>query len=92
VRPCGRATRLRIAKRGDVGLNMHEDDHMSLTVQELLNSFDRLPEAEQREAASEILRRVRGLSFNPISDDELILSADELFLDLDRREDVHGRT
>ena len=65
---------------------------MSLTVQELLNSFDRLPEAEQREAASEILRRVRGLTFDPISDDELILSAEELFLHLDRQEDFNGGT
>jgi hypothetical protein len=65
---------------------------MSLTVQELLNSFDRLPEVEQREAASEILRRVRDFTFDPISDDELILSAEDLFMALDRREDVHGRT
>ena len=65
---------------------------MSLTVSELLISFDRLPEGEQREAASEILRRVRGFTFDPISDDDLILSAEEMFLDLDRREDIHGRT
>ena len=45
---------------------------MSRTVEELLNSFDRLPEAEQREAASEILRRIRGLSIDPISDEEII--------------------
>ena len=65
---------------------------MSRTVEELLNSFDRLPEAEQREAASEILRRVRGFSIDPISDEELILSAEELFLDLERREELNGRT
>jgi hypothetical protein len=32
------------------------------------------------------------LTFDPITDDELILRAEELFLHLDREEDVHGRT
>lgn len=63
---------------------------MSLNVQELLNSFDRLPEGEQREAASEILRRVRDFPFDPVSDDELIFSAEGLFMELDLREDRDG--
>ena len=64
---------------------------MTRSVQEFLDTFHHLPEAEQREAASEILRRVRGLTFDPISDDELLISADELFLELDRREDMNER-
>ena len=65
---------------------------MTRPIQELLDSFDRLPEAEKREAVSEILRRVRKLDFGMISDDELILSAEELFLDLDGREEENERT
>jgi hypothetical protein len=43
------------AKKGDVSLNIHEDFQMSLTAQELLNSFDRLPDVEQRTAMARIL-------------------------------------
>jgi hypothetical protein len=64
---------------------------MTRSVQELLNHFDRLPEAEKREAASEILQRVRRLDLDPISDDDLILSAEEMFLELDRREEANER-
>ena len=59
---------------------------MTQSVQELLDTFDRLPEAEKREAVSELLRRVRSLEFDLPSDDELVLSAEETFLELDRRE------
>jgi hypothetical protein len=62
---------------------------MTRSVQELLNHFDRLAEADKREAASEILQRVRRLDLDPISDDDLILSAEEMFLELDRREEAN---
>jgi hypothetical protein len=63
---------------------------MTRSVEDLLDTFDRLPDDEKREAASEILRRIRRLEFGPISDNELIVSAEELFLDLDRREEADG--
>ncbi|MEK6410122.1 MAG: hypothetical protein AABN34_24620 [Acidobacteriota bacterium] len=59
---------------------------MTRTVQQLLDTFDRLPEPEQREVASEILRRFRRIAVDPISNDELILSAENLFLEIDQRE------
>jgi hypothetical protein len=65
---------------------------MTRTVQELLDTFDRLPEPEQREAASEILRRFRRITLDPLSDDELILSAENLFLEIDQREETNDRT
>ena len=64
---------------------------MTHEVRELLDTFDHLPEAQQREAASEILRRVQRLTFDPMSDDELLLSAEGLFLELDQREDANER-
>lgn len=65
---------------------------MTHEVEHLLDSFDHLPEAQQREAASEILRRVQRLTLDPMSDDELVLCAEGLFLELDRREDANERT
>jgi hypothetical protein len=43
---------------------------MTRTVEKLLDTFDRLPEPEQREVASEILRRFRRIAVDPISNDE----------------------
>lgn len=59
---------------------------MSADVQNLIETFERLSEAEQREAASEILRRTVSLDLPALSDEELVLNAEELFLELDRRE------
>lgn len=59
---------------------------MSASAKNLLESFDRLPEAEKREVASEILRRTVNFDLPALSDDELVQSAEQLFLELDRRE------
>jgi hypothetical protein len=65
---------------------------MTHEVEALLDTFDHLPEAQQQEAASEILRRVQRLTFDPMSDDELVRSAEGLFLELDRREEANDRS
>ena len=65
---------------------------MTRSVKELLKVFDQLPEPEKREATTEILRRVRRYDSDPMSDDALILSAEELFLELDQREAVDERS
>jgi len=59
---------------------------MSTTTSEILESFDHLPEDEKREVASEILRRTIKLELPPLTDDELVLNAEALFLELDQRE------
>ena len=59
---------------------------MGIAAQHLLASFDQLSETDKREVASEILRRTLNFEIAPLSDDELIGSAEELFLELDRRE------
>jgi hypothetical protein len=76
----------RIAKRARMVSILVGTIVMTHSVQDLLDTFDRLPEAEQREAVSEILRRVCHLDLDPLSDDELIQSAEDVFLELDRRE------
>ena len=59
---------------------------MSASIQNFLKSFDLLSEEEKKEVASEIIRRSINFDLPPLSDKELVLSAEELFLVLDRQE------
>lgn len=62
---------------------------MTALVQELLNTFDRLTESERLELTLEILKRVINLDFPPLSDEDLVLNAEGLFLELDKQEATH---
>lgn len=53
--------------------------------QQLLDSFDRLPEDEKQQVAIEILRRT-SLEVPPLSEEELTLNAEAVFLSLDEAE------
>ena len=59
---------------------------MTAQVQEMLHTFDLLPESDKRELASEILRRSLMLGVPALSDEQLVGAAEELFLQLDRSE------
>jgi hypothetical protein len=59
---------------------------VTTAVQQLLNSFDALTDAEKQEAIAEVLRRAADLTPASLSDDELVEAAEELFLALDARE------
>ena len=61
---------------------------MSSSVKDLLDTFERLANDEKRQAIAAILSRARDLEIEPISDDELVLSAEVLFLELDSEEEV----
>jgi hypothetical protein len=63
---------------------------MNTHVQELLYSFDRLSNHEQREVAVEILRRTLQFDFPSLQDDDLVSCAEDLFLALDQEEAAHG--
>jgi hypothetical protein len=63
---------------------------MSTTVEEILDSFDHLSEAEKRELASEIIRRIVVFDLPLLTDEELVLNAEALFLELDQRESTNG--
>ncbi len=65
---------------------------MSASVQALINSFDALSEAERHEAVVEILRRSMPSDAAELSDDALVLAAEELFLELDAREASDARS
>jgi hypothetical protein len=59
---------------------------MTRAVQHILESFKQLSEVEKHELAVEILRRTVGRDSPRLSDDDLVLSAEALFLDLDGAE------
>jgi hypothetical protein len=59
---------------------------VTVQAQEILHSFDALPDADKREVATEILRRSVDLGAPPLSDEELVFAAEEIFLRLDRNE------
>jgi hypothetical protein len=61
---------------------------MTAQVQEMLHTFDLLPDGDKRELASEILRRTLMLDVPPLSDEQLVGAAEEIFLQLDRSEAV----
>ncbi len=62
---------------------------MTKSVEQLLKSFEELPEAEKRELASEIIKRSLALDLPELSDESLILAADQIFLQLDKEESIH---
>lgn len=62
---------------------------MTALVQELLNTFDRLTDSERLELVLEILKRTVDLDFPPLSDEDLVLNAEGIFLELDKRESAH---
>lgn len=62
---------------------------MTSTVEELLNTFNRLTDSEQLEFALAILKRVIHLDFPPLSDEDLVLNAENLFLELDKQESAY---
>ncbi|MDD5093070.1 MAG: hypothetical protein PHV74_01625 [Dehalococcoidia bacterium] len=61
---------------------------MSTSVKQLLDTFDRLPDADKREMAAEIMRRTVKLDLSPLADEYLVLNAEDLFLELDKRESL----
>jgi hypothetical protein len=60
---------------------------MTIQAQEILHSFDLLPDVEKREVAAAILRRELTLDTPPLSDDDLLGAAEGVFLQLDSREE-----
>ncbi len=59
---------------------------MNTATQNILESFNQLPEPEKRELAAEIIRWTAKLDFPPLTDKDFVLAAEELFIELDRAE------
>ena len=61
---------------------------MTKSVEQLLKSFEQLPEAEKRDLASEIIKRSLTLDLPELSDDTLLLAANQVFLRLDKEDPI----
>ena len=62
------------------------ENKMTQAIEEVLKKFDELAEVEQQEAICEMLKRISKQETSPLSEQEMILNAEELFLELDKRE------
>jgi hypothetical protein len=58
---------------------------MGTPAENLIATFKLLPHTEKQKVASAILRHTLQIEFPPVTDEELVLSAEETFLELDRR-------
>jgi len=67
-------------------ISIYRKKAMTALVQELLNTFDRLTDSERLYLVLEILKRTVDLDFSPLSDEDLVMNAEGLFLDLDEEE------
>lgn len=59
---------------------------MSTAARQLIESFEALPEADQREVLAQLLRHTFESSYSALLDEELLLAADQVFQELDQRE------
>lgn len=59
---------------------------MTHAAKKVLDAFEALPESERSEILAELLRRTASAPQGLPSDEDLVAAADELFLELDRRE------
>jgi hypothetical protein len=65
-------------------------DDMTAQVRTLLDSFDLLPDPDKQELAAEIIRRSLMFSTPPLTDEQLVGAAEEIFVALDRSEEGHA--
>ena len=64
---------------------------MNTTVQQLLNAFNALPEADKHRAAVEIFRRFSPVTEGDVPETGLVEAAEELFRALDAEERGHAQ-
>lgn len=63
---------------------------MSATIEEIIERFTRLPISEKKIVVSVILRDALETEMPVLSDEELVLNAEDLFLELDRSEEAEN--
>lgn len=59
---------------------------MTTRVQQILQSFEHLSEEDKRQILRELLRRSVTLDAPPLSEEQLVRAAEDLFLQVDRSE------
>ena len=61
-------------------------ENMTQAARHLIESFEALPEPDKQSVVVEILRRAIPDHYSTLEDEDLLLAADQVFLELDRRE------
>ena len=59
---------------------------MTKAAQQLIDSFEALPEEEKHQVLVQLLRRLMDTPYSTLSDEELLHAADVVFQDYDRHE------
>jgi predicted HAD superfamily phosphohydrolase len=59
---------------------------MTAAAEHFIEDFEALPEPERREVIAKLLQIASHMDYGPISEEELLVSADEIFVALDREE------
>lgn len=63
-----------------------------MTAQDVLEKFGELPLAEKKKVVTLLLRESLDIETPALSDNELILNAEEVFLELDKAEERDARS
>ena len=65
---------------------------MTDTANQVLHAFDALPAEDRRAVAAAVLRRVLDGAPPDISDEALVMAAEQLFLEFDAAENTHDES
>ena len=65
---------------------------MTATALNVIQAFEGLNEVEKKDVAAVIIRRTLDYDLPPMTDEEFVLHAEGLFLQLDQREAENGET
>jgi len=77
---------LGITNKLDVKNSTWDSDFVTHATQKLLEEFEALPDRDRSELVAELARRVALAPHDLRQDEDLIAAADQLFTELDRRE------
>jgi hypothetical protein len=61
---------------------------MTAAAEHIIEGFEALPDPERRQVLAKILQIASQMDYGPITDEELLASADEIFVMLDREEEA----
>lgn len=61
---------------------------MTAAAEHIIEDFEALPEPEKREVLAKILQIASQMDYGPITDEELLASADEIFVMFDGEEEA----
>jgi hypothetical protein len=61
---------------------------MTAAAEHFIQDFEALPEPEKQEVLAKLLRIASQMDYGPITDEELLASADKIFVALDREEEA----